>query len=153
MRLVVVGGRAAESSHSKGAVVVGVRTLSEGGCVGNFSREQARRTLLMRHEAEIKSNAYWLGLLAHLQSSSVPRKDISCIKDLTSLYEAATIDDVYIAYEQLKIDENSLYSIVGIAGANAGEETAASSEGELSEYPYGSVPAGRGLSTMTRPTT
>lgn len=35
---------------------------------------QAKRTLLMRHEAEIKSNAYWLGLLAHLQASSVPRK-------------------------------------------------------------------------------
>lgn len=28
----------------------------------------------MRHEAESKSNAYWLGLLAHLQASSVPRK-------------------------------------------------------------------------------
>ncbi|KAG5561857.1 hypothetical protein RHGRI_004785 [Rhododendron griersonianum] len=26
--------------NSKGAVVLGVRTLSEGGCVGNFSREQ-----------------------------------------------------------------------------------------------------------------
>ena len=40
MRLIVGGGRAAESSESKGAVVVGVRTLSEGGRVGNFSREQ-----------------------------------------------------------------------------------------------------------------
>jgi len=40
----------------------------------NTSQLQARRTLLMRHEAEIKSNAYWLGLLAHLQASSVPRK-------------------------------------------------------------------------------
>lgn len=28
----------------------------------------------MRHEAETKSNAYWLGLLAHLQATSVPRK-------------------------------------------------------------------------------
>uniref|UniRef100_I1LFY2 Peptidase M16 N-terminal domain-containing protein n=1 Tax=Glycine max TaxID=3847 RepID=I1LFY2_SOYBN len=36
--------------------------------------DRAKRTLLMRHEAEIKSNAYWLGLLAHLQASSVPRK-------------------------------------------------------------------------------
>lgn len=35
---------------------------------------QARRTLLMRHEAEIKSNAYWLGLMAHLQATSVPTK-------------------------------------------------------------------------------
>lgn len=128
----------------------------------------------MRHEAEIKSNAYWLGLLAHLQASSVPRKvelmclyfsslapmlspwkqsedytwwfynvlqlsssldvshvsslltvgqDLSCIKDLTSLYEAATIDDVYIAYDQLKVDADSLYTCIGIAGAQAGEES------------------------------
>ena len=40
MRLIVGGGRAAETSKFKGAVVVGVRTLSEGGRVGNFSREQ-----------------------------------------------------------------------------------------------------------------
>ncbi|KAL0429662.1 UNVERIFIED_CONTAM: Stromal processing peptidase, chloroplastic [Sesamum radiatum] len=83
--------------------------------------DRARRTLLMRHEAEIKSNAYWLGLMAHLQATSVPRKDISCIKDLTSLYEAATIEDVYLAYEQLKIDENSLFSCIGVAGSQAGE--------------------------------
>lgn len=126
---------------------------------------QAKRTLLMRHEAEIKSNAYWLGLLAHLQASSVPRKvswkslskrffklksfliysynliwstfkkiylffcgcggqDISCIKDLTSLYEAASIEDVYLAYEQLRVDEDSLYSCVGVAGAQTGDEDA-----------------------------
>lgn len=41
MRLIVGGGRAAETSDCKGAVVVGVRTLSEGGRVGDFSREQA----------------------------------------------------------------------------------------------------------------
>ena len=28
----------------------------------------------MKHDTETKTNAYWLGLLAHLQSSSVPRK-------------------------------------------------------------------------------
>lgn len=131
----------------------------------------------MRHEAEIKSNAYWLGLLAHLQASSVPRKvkgislelnflslslvliflldtniscnlkcknplyfhngkcyinssfysgvqDISCIKDLTLLYEAATIEDICLAYEQLKVDEDSLYSCIGVAGTQAGEEIA-----------------------------
>ncbi|KAL3529101.1 hypothetical protein ACH5RR_008423 [Cinchona calisaya] len=50
--------------------------------------DRAKRTLLMRHEAEIKSNAYLLGLLAHLQATSVPRKDITCMKDLTSLYES-----------------------------------------------------------------
>ncbi|KAL5778469.1 hypothetical protein ACOSP7_011395 [Xanthoceras sorbifolium] len=115
--------------------------------------DRAKRTLLMRHEAEIKSNAYWLGLLSHLQASTVQRKDISCIKDLTSLYEAATIEDIYLAYQQLKVDENSLYSCVGIAGAQAGEEDAGSLEEESEEGYQGAIPIGRGLSTMTRPTT
>lgn len=47
MRLIVGGGRATEDSESKGSVIVGVRTLSEGGCVGNFSREQVKYILLM----------------------------------------------------------------------------------------------------------
>uniref|UniRef100_A0A0V0J145 Stromal processing peptidase, chloroplastic n=1 Tax=Solanum chacoense TaxID=4108 RepID=A0A0V0J145_SOLCH len=116
--------------------------------------DRARRTLLMRHEAEIKSNAYWLGLLSHLQAPSVPRKDISCIKDLTLLYESATIEDVYVAYEQLKIDESSLYSCIGIAGAQAGEDASASLEvEETDEGIQGVIPMGRGSSTMTRPTT
>ncbi|CAN6440139.1 unnamed protein product [Victoria cruziana] len=40
MRLIVGGGRANETPDSRGSVIVGVRTLSEGGRVGNFSREQ-----------------------------------------------------------------------------------------------------------------
>lgn len=109
----------------------------------------------MRHEAEIKSNAYWLGLLAHLQASSVPKKDISCIKDLTFLYEVATIEDIYLAYDQLKVDENSLYSCIGIAGAQDAQDVAAAPLEEVvadDVYP-GVIPVGRGLSTMTRPTT
>lgn len=39
-----------------------------------FCIDQAKRTLLMKHEAETKSNAYWLGLIAHLQAASVGRK-------------------------------------------------------------------------------
>nr|Q40983.2 RecName: Full=Stromal processing peptidase, chloroplastic; AltName: Full=Chloroplast processing enzyme; Flags: Precursor [Pisum sativum] len=116
--------------------------------------DRAKRTLLMRHEAEIKSNAYWLGLLAHLQSSSVPRKDLSCIKDLTSLYEAATIEDTCLAYEQLKVDEDSLYSCIGVSGAQAAQDIAAPVEEEEAGEGYpGVLPMGRGLSTMTRPTT
>ncbi|XWS24637.1 hypothetical protein CRYUN_Cryun28dG0119700 [Craigia yunnanensis] len=116
--------------------------------------ERAKRTLLMRHEAEIKSNAYWLGLLAHLQASSVPRKGISCVKELTFLYEAASIQDIYLAYDQLKVDEDSLYSCIGIAGVHAGEGTMASlEEDESNEGFQGIIPVGRGLSTMTRPTT
>ncbi|CAA6672630.1 unnamed protein product [Spirodela intermedia] len=115
--------------------------------------DRAKRTLLMRHEAETKSNPYWLGLLAHLQASSVPRKDISCIKDLIFLYEAATVDDIHVAYETLKVDEESLFACVGVAG-NRGEEVAAAAEEEEAEMgQHGMIPVGRGLSTMTRPTT
>ncbi|XP_023537547.1 stromal processing peptidase, chloroplastic-like [Cucurbita pepo subsp. pepo] len=125
-----------------------------GNKISQRELDRAKRTLLMRHEAEIKSNAYWLGLLAHLQASSVPRKDLSCIKDLTSLYEAATIDDVYIAYDQLKVDADSLYTCIGVAGAQAGEESIVPFEEEGSDQDFqGVVPTGRGLSTMTRPTT
>uniref|UniRef100_J3MG01 Stromal processing peptidase, chloroplastic n=1 Tax=Oryza brachyantha TaxID=4533 RepID=J3MG01_ORYBR len=113
--------------------------------------DRAKRTLLMKHEAETKTNAYWLGLLAHLQSSSVPRKEISCIKELTMLYESATIEDLYLAYEHLKVDESSLFSCIGIAGAESGEEM---TDDELDTGLHGMGPiGGRGLSTMTRPTT
>ncbi|VVB07635.1 unnamed protein product [Arabis nemorensis] len=116
--------------------------------------DRAKRTLLMRHEAELKSNAYWLNLLAHLQASSVPRKELSCIKELTSLYEAASIEDIYVAYNQLKVDEDSLYSCIGIAGAQAGEDVIALSEEEEPEDAFsGVVPVGRGSSMTTRPTT
>ncbi|KAI3986666.1 hypothetical protein MKX01_014204, partial [Papaver californicum] len=30
--------------------------------------DRAKWTLLIRHEAETKQNAYWVGLLAHLQA-------------------------------------------------------------------------------------
>ncbi|KAK1263282.1 hypothetical protein QJS04_geneDACA009352 [Acorus gramineus] len=116
--------------------------------------DRAKRTLLMRHEAETKSNVYWLGLLAHLQASSVPRKDISCIKDLTSLYEAATIEDIYVAYEQLKVDDGSLFSCIGVAGVQPGEDIAVPDDEEPDLGHQGALPTGsRGLSTMTRPTT
>ncbi|OQU76735.1 hypothetical protein SORBI_3010G197000 [Sorghum bicolor] len=113
--------------------------------------DRAKRTLLMKHEAETKTNAYWLGLLAHLQSSSVPRKDVSCIKELTTLYESATIEDLYLAYEHLKVDDSSLFACIGIAGAESGEDT---NDEEPDMDLHGMAPmGGRGFSTMTRPTT
>ncbi|KAI3969551.1 hypothetical protein MKX01_020112 [Papaver californicum] len=116
--------------------------------------DRAKRTLLMRHEAETKQNAYWLGLLAHLQASSVLRKDISCIKDLPSLYEAATIEDIYQAYDQLKIDKESLFSCIGVAGSQAGKDVSELLEEEESDIGHpGVLPSGRGRSTVTRPTT
>ncbi|KAF9602274.1 hypothetical protein IFM89_026362 [Coptis chinensis] len=54
------------------------------------------------------------------RATSVPRKDIACIKEMPLLYEVATIEDVYLAYEFLKVDEDSLFSCIGVVGSQAG---------------------------------
>lgn len=38
------------------------------------------------------------------------------------MYEAATIEDVHLAYEHLKVNEESLFACVGVAGSQAGED-------------------------------
>ncbi|XP_071701017.1 stromal processing peptidase, chloroplastic-like [Rutidosis leptorrhynchoides] len=125
-----------------------------GKKIAEHELDRAKRTLLMKHEAESKSNAYWLGLIAHLQAASVHKKDISCIKDMTTLYQAATIEDVYMAYKQLKIDDQSLYCCIGVAGAQAGDEVSDSlQEEEYGGGVHGVIPVGRGSHTMTMPTT
>ncbi|KAF5185660.1 Stromal processing peptidase protein [Thalictrum thalictroides] len=55
--------------------------------------DRAKRTLLMRHEAESKSNAYWLGLLAHVQASSVPRK----VKERFTVLHCVNICNMFLA--------------------------------------------------------
>lgn len=118
--------------------------------------DRARRTLMMRHESDSKDNTYWLGLLTHLQSTKVFRKDISCIRDLFKLYEAATIEDVYNAYDLLKVDDESVFTCMGIAGgAQISKEEPILEEEDVREATGlpGSLMHGRGMSTMTRPTT
>lgn len=56
MRLIVGGGRAAEDLETKGAVIVGVRTLSEGGRVGVFSRERVKMQFFL---VEVSLSVYW----------------------------------------------------------------------------------------------
>ncbi|EXB88270.1 putative zinc protease pqqL [Morus notabilis] len=77
--------------------------------------EEVRECMLKRHEEEMMSNSYWLKLLCLLQASYVSRKDISCLGDLASLYKAVTMEDIYLAYDHLKISEDSIYSCIGIA--------------------------------------
>lgn len=42
---------------------------------------------------------------------------------MTFLYEAATVEDIHVAYETLKVDDESLFACVGVAG-NRGEDIA-----------------------------
>ena len=63
---------------------------------------RARRTLLARHETDLKDNAYRLGLLTHLQCDAVPLKVPAAVRDLRRAYEAATVEDVHDAYAQAR---------------------------------------------------
>eukprot|EP00271_Cylindrocystis_brebissonii_P022866 TRINITY_DN898_c0_g1_i1.p1 TRINITY_DN898_c0_g1~~TRINITY_DN898_c0_g1_i1.p1 ORF type:complete len:1519 (-),score=355.87 TRINITY_DN898_c0_g1_i1:1045-5601(-) len=137
-----------------------------GNRVNQKELDRAKRTLLMRHESDLKDNAYWVGLLTHVQSDAVPRKALGCITDLPFLYETATPDDMYTAYNFLGLDEDSVFTCVGVAGADkesslgagakAGEavvEMIAEDEGSDSDDGLAPLPQhGRGSSTMTRPT-
>ena len=49
----------------------------------------------------LQDNLYWLGLLTHLQADCVPLKSLDCLRDLRDMYEAAAVDDVYDAYQQV----------------------------------------------------
>ncbi|EXB54465.1 hypothetical protein L484_019024 [Morus notabilis] len=44
---------------------------------------------------------------------SIIYKDISCLGDLASLYKAVTMEDIYLAYDHLKISDDSIYSCIG----------------------------------------
>jgi predicted Zn-dependent peptidase len=77
---------------------------------------RARRTLLARHETDLKDNAYRLGLLTHLQCDAVPLKVPAAVRDLRAAYEAATVDDVHEAYSRLALDDASVFVCVGTSG-------------------------------------
>jgi len=125
----------------------------QGSRINQRELDRAKRTLLMRHESDSKDNTYWLGLLTHLQAPTVSRKDVGCLRDLPYLYEVATADDVYNAYNYLSLDDTSLFTCMGIAGVEVDKETV--TEEIIEDEPVANLPMlhGRGMSTMTRPTT
>jgi predicted Zn-dependent peptidase len=78
--------------------------------------DRARRTLLTRHESDLKDNAYVLGLLTHAQAPSVPAKTAAALRDLPGLYLAATVADVYCAFASLQLGPEAVFTCVGTSG-------------------------------------
>ena len=64
----------------------------------------------------MQNNVYRLGLLTHLQNEHVPLKVPECLRDLRTMYEAATIDDVNDAYAQFQMDDDHVFTCVGTSG-------------------------------------
>eukprot|EP00898_Chlorokybus_atmophyticus_P002810 jgi/Chlat1/352/Chrsp10S01473 len=138
--------------------------------------ERAKRTLLTRHESDLKDNNYWLGLLTHLQADSVPRKSVGCVRDMPWLYENATVQDVQEIYDALDLRDEAIFTSVGVAGrrdpSDAGdidpadfvdaqridEEIGDDLEDDvntphLDAFPGAMTSHGRGRSMVTLPTT
>lgn len=77
---------------------------------------RARRTLLARHETDLKDNGHRLGLLTHLQCDGVPLKCPEAVRDLRRAYEAATVDDVHDAYARLALGDGDVFTCIATSG-------------------------------------
>ena len=77
---------------------------------------RARRTLLARHETDLKDNGHRLGLLTHLQCDGVPLKVPEAVRDLRRAYEAATVDDVHDAYARLALGDGDVFTCIATSG-------------------------------------
>lgn len=78
--------------------------------------ERARQTLLARHESDLKDNSYVLNLLTHLQAEDVPLKTADCLRDLPTMIEAITADDLNDAFALFGTGDDQVYTAIGTAG-------------------------------------
>jgi hypothetical protein len=105
----------------KDAMMASLQVLRSGATQAFNQRDllRAKRTLLTRHESDLKDNVYWLALLTHLQSDAVPLKSVECLRDLTAMYETISIDDIYDAYNQFDFSDDAVFTCIGTSGKDA----------------------------------
>jgi predicted Zn-dependent peptidase len=105
----------------KDAMMASLRVLRSGASQAFTHRDllRAKRTLLTRHESDLKDNTYWLALLTHLQSEAVPLKSVECLRDLRAMYETITVDDIYDAYSQFDFSDDAVFTCIGTSGKEA----------------------------------
>lgn len=66
-----------------------------------------------------QDNAFWLGLLTHLQSDRVPHKRLECLRDLTACYQVMLTQmcshdvdlDAMLCYLTNKAEHHAVVSI------------------------------------------
>lgn len=59
---------------------------------------------------------YRLNLITHLQREEVPLKSTACIRDMVIMLEAATLDDIYSAYNNMRVDDDHIITCIGTSG-------------------------------------
>lgn len=105
----------------KDAMMASLRVLRSGSIQPFTSRDllRAKRTLITRHESDLKDNGYWLAMLTHVQAPSVPLKSVECLRDLRSMYESITVEDIYDAYNNFDFSDEAVFSCIGTSGKDA----------------------------------
>jgi predicted Zn-dependent peptidase len=105
----------------KDAMMASMRVLRSGSIQPFTSRDllRAKRTLITRHESDLKDNGYWLALLTHIQSPAVPLKSVECLRDMTLMYDAITVDDIYEAYNHFDFSDEATFTCIGTSGQEA----------------------------------
>ena len=105
----------------KDAMMASMRVLRSGSIQPFTSRDllRAKRTLITRHESDLKDNGYWLALLTHIQSPAVPLKSVECLRDMTLMYDAITVEDIYEAYNHFDFSDEATFTCIGTSGQEA----------------------------------
>jgi len=106
--------RIMEAVDAAKGVLQGVRKRP----ISELELSTARRTLVRRHETDLQSNEYWISLLTHLQYDNP--KDLSCIRDITTMFQKLTWRDLQNAYATLLTDPEQLFVSICTAGPGAG---------------------------------
>ena len=75
--------------------------------------ESAKRVVLNRHEAELRTNPYWTQLMSGLQEESVPLKGPLSFTDFHAVVETMTPKDLQLTLETLGLDDEQLYTAIG----------------------------------------
>jgi len=71
---------------------------------------------MTRHESDLKDNNYCLGLITHMQNPLVPNKNVDCLRDLLTMYQTASLEDVFTAYRHLGLTDDAVFTCVGTSG-------------------------------------
>ena len=105
----------------KDAMMASMRVLRSGSIQPFTSRDllRAKRTLITRHESDLKDNGYWLALLTHIQSPAVPLKSVECLRDMTLMYDSITVEDIYEAYNHFDFSDEATFTCIGTSGQEA----------------------------------
>lgn len=64
----------------------------------------------------VQTNAFMMQLITHLQSDAVPAKVPECLRDVRAAFEAATLEDLYVWYDQLQLSDDSIFTCIGTSG-------------------------------------